>query len=126
MLAAKTKLTSLTEQILQILPSYCVGKLNSQVNIKLDRSCQRKRRDVTNVGDVDLTATTTTTTAHATSESTTKSSTTCTTIVTAATSCWWASESGFGLTILFRGLVGLTEQLQTEYHLLLVHRRVFP
>lgn len=125
MLAAKTKLTSLTEQILQILPSYCVGKLNSQVNIKLDRSCQRKRRDVTNVGDVDLTAATTAT-AHATSESTTKSSTTCTTIVTAATSCWWASESGFGLTILFRGLVRLAEQLHTEYHLLLGHRRVFP
>jgi hypothetical protein len=126
MLAAKTKLTSLTEQILEILPSYRVGKLNSQVNIKLDRSCQRKRRDVTNVGDVDLTAATTATSAHATSEPTTKSSTACTTVVTAATSCWWASESRFGLTILFRGLVGFTEELQTVYYLLLVHRRVFP
>ena len=102
MLAAKTKLTSLTEQILQILPSYRVGKLNSQVNIKLDRSCQRKRRDVTNVGDVDLTASSTTASAHSTSKSAAAAETTTngTTFISASASCWRTSKSGFCLTIL--------------------------
>ena len=101
MLAVKTELTCLTEQILQILPSYSVGKLEITVN-KLPNTSLQMKRKVTNVGDVDLTASSTTASAHSTSKSAAAAETTTngTTFISASASCWRTSKSGFCLTIL--------------------------
>jgi hypothetical protein len=101
MLAVKTKLTCLAEQILQILPSYSVGKLEITVN-KLPNTSLQKKRKVTNVGDVDLTASSTTASAHSASKSAAaaEATTNGTTFISASASCWRTSKSGFCLTIL--------------------------
>jgi len=101
MLAVKTELTCLAEQILQILPSYSVGKLEITVN-KLPNTSLQMKRKVTNVGDVDLTASSTTASAHSTSKSAAAAETTTngTTFISASASCWRTSKSGFCLTIL--------------------------
>src|SRR5450756_993406 len=99
MLAFKTELTCLAEQILQILPSYSVGKLEFKVN-KLPTTSLQKKWKETNVGDIDLTASSSTTAGtHATSESTTETAASRTTFVTTSASSRWTSESGFCLTI---------------------------
>ena len=102
MLAPKTGLTSLTEQVLQILPSYGVGKLQVSVNTMRTTSLQRKVwRDATNVGDIDLTATATCTHAATISPAETAA---CRwpSLITATASCWWTRESRFGLTVLIQ------------------------
>jgi hypothetical protein len=102
MLAVKIELTCLAEQILQILPSYSVGKLEFKVNKLPTTSLQRKLKE-TNVGDIDLAASSSTTAGtHATSESTSETATSGTTFVTTSATSRWASKSGFCLTILYR------------------------
>jgi hypothetical protein len=89
----------LTEQVLQILPSYRVGELDIKVNMMLSCSQRKEKgKDETNVGDVNLTAAAAGT--HATAKSAAETTTSWWTFVTAATSGGLSCKSRFGLTIL--------------------------